>query len=174
MAVKLKISYWYFRVWVFFFCVASLYAAFPSLPLFLSLVFLSVCTECLYALSLWFTPSNSRALTAKKLLVFLRDFPHLLCVYIFFFHPLTLHRLPLNLLVSSSLSFTSSCSILIFISQAPGCIFFSLHVTRLVSCSSWPSAFGVVWFVLLRFCSQRSSSFLCLAFSLSHFFLSSL
>lgn len=89
------------------------------------------------------------------------------CVSTFFFHPLTLHRLPLNLLVSSSLSFTSSCSILIFISQAPGCIFFSLHVTRLVSCSSWPSAFGVVWFVLLRFCSQRSSSFLCLAFSLS-------
>lgn len=35
------------------------------------------------SLSLWFTPSNSQAPAARKLPVFLRDFPHLLRVCIF-------------------------------------------------------------------------------------------
>lgn len=65
--------------------VTSLSPAFPLLLLLISLFFLFVCDASRCAPSLWFTPSNSRAPAAKKLLVFLRDFPHLLCVCIFSF-----------------------------------------------------------------------------------------
>lgn len=81
IAVKYKNLWWMLLV----VGVISLDPSFPLRPLLITLFFLfvyaavSLCSE-----SLWFTPSNSQAPAAKKLLVFLRDFPHLLRVYFFF------------------------------------------------------------------------------------------
>ncbi len=57
---------------------------FLSVPSSFSLLLLFICAVVsLCSKSRWFTPSNSQAPAAKKLLVFLRDFPHLLRVYFF-------------------------------------------------------------------------------------------
>lgn len=122
--------------------------AFPLRPLLISLVFLFVCAVVsLCSKSLWFTPSNSRAPAAKKLLVFLRDFPHLLRVYFFI---LSLSPPP-----ASTSSFLSHTLLL-----WPN-FFFPFTHSRLLSVGFFSAPFFFILLVLQLFCVLWFSTLIC-------------
>lgn len=125
--------------------IISLSSIFPVIPLVIFLFFLFVCAESCCAPSHWLTPSNSVAPAAKKLLVFKRDFPHLLCLYI---------SSPSRTPPPASTSLFLSHTLILcpnFLSPPHSCLLFhsgflSLFIIVLFIHSSCTSASCVVWF----------------------------